>query len=256
MQWKYGDDDTDAILTAKKHIESVYGSSIDLKLPSTAILFYMHSGVDYLLKNYDCFVILEKLPRFLRGGPVYQFYEDICFLDGGRGAPQAADTIETLAELGVKTIISVGMFGAFCSGVDIGDIVVPAKAFVEEGTSLHYYESIEYSTPDEDVTKIAARITEGKPSFIVSTDAIYRETYYKERLWREKGAVGVDMETSAVFSVSSYLGIKAAAILMVSDKHPEGEHSSEWKWHMTKEMRDSLFEKAIAVAEAIRQSGL
>ena len=33
---------------------------------------------------------------------------------------------------------------------------------------------------------------------------------YKERLWRERGAACVEMETSAVFSVSAYLSIKAA----------------------------------------------
>ena len=42
----------------------------------------------------------------------------------------------------------------------------------------------------------------------------------KERLWREKGAVAVDMETSALFSVSKCLGVKVASVLMASDSHP------------------------------------
>ncbi|MBR3874010.1 MAG: hypothetical protein IKJ26_07540 [Clostridia bacterium] len=50
--------------------------------------------------------------------------------------------------------------------------------------------------------------------------AVYRQTFSKEQLWREKGAVCVDMETSAVFSVAKYLGVKAIALLMVSDLAP------------------------------------
>lgn len=72
-------------------------------------------------------------------------------MDGGRGAPQAVDTLETLHALGVKNIIAVGMCGAYTENVVIGKIIAPQKAFVEEGTSLHYYESIEVSYPDDDL---------------------------------------------------------------------------------------------------------
>ena len=252
MQWKYEEDMTKPVLAAKEHIDSRHSDTNTLKLPNTAILFFMHSGVDYFVEKYNCSLILKKLPRFLQGSPVYQLNDNICFLDGGRGAPQAADTVETLSALGVKTILSVGMFGAFGSDVDIGDIVVPAKAFVEEGTSLHYYSSIAYAQPDEGIKEIAVSLASGKTLSIVSTDGLYRQTFYKEDLWRKKGAVGVDMETSAVLSVSKYLGIKAAAMLMVSDKHPENSTAPKWTWNMTQEMRYNLFDKAKMVAEALQ----
>ena len=38
-----------------------------------------------------------------------------------------------------------------------------------------------------------------KRAGVVSSDAVYRQTFYKERLWRERGAACVEMETSAVF---------------------------------------------------------
>lgn len=83
---------------------------------------------------------------------------------------------------------------------------------------------------------------------IVSTDAVYRQTFRKERLWREKGAVGVDMETSAVFSVAHYLGLRAAALLMVSDVHPLGQDDPKWEWQMTREMKEHLAEQGILFA--------
>ena len=55
------------------------------------------------------------------------------------------DTIETLAVLGVKRVVTVGMCGGFSEQVAVGDILVPDKAFVEEGTSLHYYEQIDFA---------------------------------------------------------------------------------------------------------------
>ncbi len=252
MQWKYGQDTTKPVLTAIEHINSMHHCADIPKFPDTAILFFMHSGVDYLAQKNHCPLLMEKLPRFLQGCPVYSLSERICFLDGGRGAPQAADTIETLSALGVKKILSVGMFGAFDTRFDVGDIIVPPKAFSEEGTSLHYYESIEYIKPDENIRDIALSLSKGSSYPIVSTDAVYRQTFYKEQLWREKGAVGVDMETSAIFSVSRFLKLKAAAMLISSDIHPENEHSPKWEWRITKEMRCNLFEKAQLIAEAMQ----
>lgn len=58
-----------------------------------------------------------------------------------------ADTLETLAELGVKTIISVGMIGAFHPAFHVGDILIPSHALAEEGTSHHYYEDLIFAYP-------------------------------------------------------------------------------------------------------------
>ena len=57
--------------------------------------------------------------------------------------------------------------------------------------------------------------------------------------------MGVDMETSAVFSVSKYLGLKAVSLLMVSDVHPMHPDEPKWDWRMTTEMRHQLFEACL-----------
>ena len=79
--WKYPDDNTRAVITAKEHIRSGHNPQ-NLCLPQTAVLFYMHSGEEYLRQNYPTHLLCEKLPRFLRGCPVYQFDLDnhFCFL--------------------------------------------------------------------------------------------------------------------------------------------------------------------------------
>ena len=255
MNWFYKEDKTAAILTAEGHIRSMHIEKHDMpQIPETAMLFYMHRGVEYLCERDDCRILFEKFPRFLQGSPTYAFGDKLCFLDGGRGAPQAADTVETLAALGVKRIITVGMFGAFGENVETGDIIVPERALIEEGTSHHYFDSPEYAYPDEALANRLAELTGASRVRIVSTDSVYRQTFFKERLWREKGAVGVDMETSAIFSVSKHLGISAASVLIASDKHPIDEKSEKkWEWKMTREMRYDFFDKAVKAVLAIAE---
>ncbi len=245
--WKYPDDDSRAILTAQQNIESIHGSGQQLRLPRTALVFFMSRGVEYLIEHHACKLLTEKLPRFLQGGPVYSLNDKICFLDGGRGAPQAADSVETLAALGIENVIAVGMCGAFSEGLQAGDILVPPLAFSEEGTSRHYYEQPVSFAPSREVYTRLCMIPDCKNLPIVSTDGVYRQTFYKEALWREKGAAAVDMETSAVLGVAQYLGISAAAVLMVSDCHPLYDGAPVWKWHMTQKMRQELFEKTTQV---------
>ena len=249
--WCLPDDKSKAVITAAEQSNSAH-RECRLHLPETAIVFFMSKGTDYLIEHYDTEELAEPLPRFLNRCPVWKIKGlNLCFLDGGRGAPQAVDTVETLAALGVKNIIAVGMCGAYDEKVRVGEIIAPSKVFVEEGTSLHYYESIEASYPNADLLNMATTLFGVADHPVVSTDAVYRQTFRKEQLWRDKGAVGVDMETSAVLSVAQYLGLKAVALLMVSDIHPMKPDSPKWEWHMTRDMRYHLAEQGVALAKRL-----
>ena len=249
--WCLPNDRSKAIITADEQINSAR-RECHLRLPETAVLFFMSKGTDYLIAHYNTEEMAESFPRFLNRCPIWEIKDlNLCFLDGGRGAPQAVDTVETLAALGVKNIIAVGMCGAYDENVRVGEIIAPQKAFVEEGTSLHYYESIEASYPNGDLLEMATALLRIRNDPIVSSDAVYRQTFNKEQMWRDKGAVGVDMETSAVFSVAQYLGLKAVALLMVSDIHPIKPGAPKWEWHMTKDMRYHLAEQGIALAKKL-----
>lgn len=141
------------------------------------------------------------------------------------------------------------MIGGFAEDIHVGDIVIPDRAFVEEGTSLHYYEKIEYSTPSVGLfSNLVDYIPNHRVASIVSTDAVFRQTFFKEQLWRDKGCVGVDMETSALLSVGKYLGLEVASVLIVSDKHPICEEQEVWEWKMTKELRKQMLYRVIDFA--------
>ena len=251
--WYHENDRSAPVLTAKQHVEGAHHNwNTKIALPEFCILFYMSDVIPYLLEQ-GAVCITEKLPRFLNGCPVYGFSDvPVCFLDGGRGAPQAVDTLETLHVLGVKTVLSVGMCGGFSPMVNVGDRIVPDKAFIEEGTSLHYAPPRAYSVPHSAFCeRVRAAFSESRVLPIVSTDAVYRQTFMKEAFWREEGAVGVDMETSALFTVGEYLGMEVAAVLTVSDKHPENPGAPGWHWGMTHEMRHVLADRCVSLMRTL-----
>ena len=253
MVWRLKDDDTRPVITAREQILSAHARR-DFRLPPTAIVFFMGGGAEYLAEKTGAAELGEPFPCFLKRRPVWTMEDrPICFLSGGAGAPMAADTVETLAALGVRNIVAVGMFGAFSPLIRPGEIIAPGKAFVEEGTSLHYYERIDSASPDPVFHQETVSLLKKRTFPVVSTDAVYRQTFRKEQLWRDKGAVGVDMETSAVFSVSRYLGLRAAAFLMASDIHPLHPDAPKWEWLMTKEMKYEAAETGLRAAEAVRE---
>ncbi len=237
--WFFENDKTKPVITAQEHIKSGHKRRDGITLPQTAMLFYLHGAIDFINSHYNTEPVTESFPRFLNVCDIYKFSgSQVCFLDGGRGAPQAVDTLETLAAFGVKRVISVGMCGVFAEDISVGDIIVPKTAYIEEGTSCHYYKNPEISSADETLHQSASRaFSSACQAPIVSTDAVYRQTFYKEELWRKKGCVGVDMETSALFSVSRYLGIQTVALLIASDKHPQSETQEKWHWALTREQR-------------------
>lgn len=170
--WRLPNDQTKPVISAQEQLLSDHGGA-SLQLPDTALVFFMSKGCQYLAERYAARQLPEPLPRFLNRCPIWEIKElGLCFLDGGRGAPQAVDSIETLAALGVKNIIALGMCGAFDEKLSVGQLIAPPKAFVEEGTSLHYYQSIEASQPDEGLLSLASALPVS-PYPIVSTDAVY-----------------------------------------------------------------------------------
>jgi uridine phosphorylase len=136
------------------------------------------------------------------------------------GAPQSVLVLEKMIALGAKRFIAAGWCGSLLKEVQIGDIVLPAGAISEEGTSVHY--------PGAQCTP-SPRLTEPLRSVLASTgltvyegtvwttDAPFRETRAKLEAFQSQGVLGVDMETSALFTVSRFRGVDLAVVLVVSD---------------------------------------
>jgi purine-nucleoside phosphorylase len=150
--------------------------------------------------------------------------DDGVFLSGPvMGAPYAVMILETLAAWGAKEILFLGWCGAISPEVRIGDILVPTLAWIDEGTSRAYSpEPGQISRPTIPLTRgITTLLSNNSIPYhegaIWTTDAIFRETPDKVKHFQGMGALAVEMEVSALFTVSAFLGIALSAILVVSD---------------------------------------
>jgi purine-nucleoside phosphorylase len=140
------------------------------------------------------------------------------------GAPYAVMVLESLIAWGLRRVLFFGWCGAISPRVTIGDIILPTRALIDEGTSRHY--GAEDDRPARPSIRVladtrAALARKGlgfHEGAIWTTDAIYRETPAKLRHFRKRQAIGVEMELSALLTVARFRGVAAGAILVVSDE--------------------------------------
>lgn len=137
------------------------------------------------------------------------------------GAPQTVMILEKLIALGARRVILFGWTGGLSPNLSPGDLLLPNGAISEEGTSRHYSEEGKFRPSSLLVQGLREALTQEGLSFqegpVWTTDAPYRETINKVKRFQSQGVLGVDMETSALFAVSAFRGIEAAALLIVSD---------------------------------------
>ncbi len=193
-------------------------------LPRTTCLISVPEDLDYILSCYaNSFSSKRKI--FTSDCYLYQNgYSDVAFVGPILGAPQAVLVLEKAIALGAHDFIFVGWCGSLQSYVEIGSLVIPISSVSEEGTSSHYPlvsfqdNSILYPLCFK---KILDRLKDGPVSVhkgvVWSIDAPYRETVSKVLFYKQKGVLGVDMETSALMRVARYRRVNLGMILIVSD---------------------------------------
>jgi len=139
------------------------------------------------------------------------------------GAPFAAMALETLTAWGARRFLFYGWCGSIDEAILPGELILPTAAFIDEGTSIHYGYALGDCVPAaSNRQRIQSLLTSAdlpyREGAIWTTDAVYRETPSAIRHFRRLGALGVEMEVSALFSVARYLRVELEAILLVSDR--------------------------------------
>ena len=140
----------------------------------------------------------------------------------GFGAPYFAVLVEQLIACGAQIILFSGAMGAFQAELQIGDFVIPTRALIGEGTSPYYSTCRDSPQPDPKIVTAldtACSRVQVTPhhGVIWSTDAVYREMRSQVESLQQQGVLGVDMETSALFTLARHHRIKAGCIHRVSD---------------------------------------
>ncbi len=183
----------------------------------------------------------------------------ICIAGPYIGAPYGSMLLESLIAVGIKKVIVLGWCGAVSEKLNVGDILIPQRAIVDEGTSHNYQEATEsifYTKPDMEFSdqlskELDRRKMNHLKSTIWSTDAIYRETKKKVDLFKNLGADAVEMECSALFAVAHYRQIQIGAALVVSDSVASKDWDPGFRNKKFKTARRNVCEAMIAFAKNI-----
>ena len=122
------------------------------------------------------------------------------------GGPSAAIVIEELIALGARTLIRIGTCGALTETYAIGDVVAPKAALAMDGTSRALGAEGRV-LPDPDLASACAA---NAPAVVAaSVDVFYGDL-------PGEGDV-VEMECATLFRIAELRGVRAAAVLGVSD---------------------------------------
>lgn len=147
-------------------------------------------------------------------------------LDSRIGSPLALDCTYYLRFTPCRKIVFTGLIGALQSDIRVGDIIVPTAALRGEGASKYFVEEAYPAVADFQMLRaLAETLDEVKTGTdigvhfgpIYTTDAFAAETLEFLEEWKGKNLLGIEMETSVVYTIATLYGIKAAALHIVSD---------------------------------------
>ncbi len=147
--------------------------------------------------------------------------EPLTIQSTGMGGPSSAIVIAELHELGARTLLRVGTCAGLDGSLELGQLVVAAEAISDDGTSRALAAGLAAGgrlAADPELTeRLTAADAGGRTGVVVSTDLFYDGPADAERRWLAAGAIAVEMEAATLFALAARRGLRAGAVLIVSD---------------------------------------
>lgn len=184
---------------------------MNLSLPHIAIGVFSECLLNDIVQKFLC----EKVGTLSCANcqrPVYIMkYKDVEFtlFMAGISGPWISSDIEQLSVHGVDTFIIFGNCGVLDKSIEDCSIIIPNKAFRDEGTSYHYMTESDWVELNPKYTDVFKQILkENNYEFFEgatwTTDGFFRETREKVKYFKEQGAVCVEMEGACIAAVCKY----------------------------------------------------
>ena len=140
------------------------------------------------------------------------------------GSARAVEPVHILGTCGTPVVVQIGTCGGLQPTLHAGDIVLSEKATIGEGASQYYGGKGASPANLGKVTRaaslLATRGVYAHRGTTITTDALLAQPDALVKQWAKAGHLGVDMETSAVFSAALSIGMRAASLLYVWDELP------------------------------------
>jgi uridine phosphorylase len=137
------------------------------------------------------------------------------------GAPTTVGVLEEIVyAFNIRNVIMYGSAGVLDKEITAGKIIVPEKAYRDEGTSYHYQSSsdfidlVNYSFVSKIMDTLSVEYING---YTWTTDAFYRETEAIVNERKSQGCVCVEMEISAVQAFANLRGVNLYTFVYGAD---------------------------------------
>jgi uridine phosphorylase len=169
--------------------------------------------------------------------------EKVSVVSTGIGCPSTAIAVEELIDIGADTFIRVGSSGAMQRSVRMGDVAIVTGAIRDEGTTQHYLPLEFPAVADVDVVtalresaknlgvRFHVGISQSKDSFYgeVERTRMPMAEHLEQRwnAWVAGGAICSEMESSALFILSSVYRKRAGGAMLIINDSDLAELSTE-----------------------------
>lgn len=137
----------------------------------------------------------------------------------GIGGASAGIAVEELKNLGIQNMIRIGSCGSLQPQVKIGDLVLVSGAVRDDGTSKTYIDEVFPAVPDSELlfACVCAAKERGyryHTGIARSHDSFYTDREAEiDRYWSQRGVLGADMETAALYTIGHLRKIRTMSIL-------------------------------------------
>jgi len=166
----------------------------------------------------------------------------------GMGIPSCSIyATELVREYGVKTLIRVGSCGALSSEARLGDVIVAAGASTDSKVNRIRFMDHDFAAIADAglvARALAAARTRGvtvRAGNVFSSDLFYSPQAQLFDVLEKMGILGVEMEAAGLYGLAAEHGVRALALLTVSDHIRREER-------MTPEQRRNSFDDMIGIA--------
>jgi uridine phosphorylase len=142
------------------------------------------------------------------------------------GSPVASDCTYYLRFTPCRNIVYTGLIGALQPDIRVGDLIVPTAALRGEGSTKYFIEESYPAVADFGLLRAISKTLDEvyvdcdigiHYGPIYTTDSFAAETKEFLDLWQSRNLLGIEMETSAIYTIASLFGMKSASIHVVSD---------------------------------------
>ena len=166
----------------------------------------------------------------------------------GMGIPSALIyTTELIREYSVTALIRIGTCGGLHPDLSVRDIVIAAGASTDSNVNRVRFGGFDFAAiADFGLARLLVEVAKEREvpvtvGNVISTDQFYHPRPEIFELARRMGILAVEMETAGLYAVAAENGVRAAAILTVSDVVGSDEA-------MEAEGREASLDEMIAIA--------